>query len=195
MEKTRKHCRISALKYPASDKIDSRITTVARSMASTIVPRIPCSPEEEEKMAGIFGMDPAHPLCVYCGRPASHLDHLHPLIEKGFLSGYCSDPGNLVPCCPECNSKKGSSDWEDYMRNNEGITNQDGCMEERMRRLKDFTVKMPARKIDYDRIPGFREMWDRQMKAIENDLKQTRASLEDYRGSVLEEYGLKWDSF
>ena len=190
MAKPRPHCKIGKLKYPASDKIKSRTTTVARSMASTIVPRIPCSAEEEEKMARIFGMDPSHPLCVYCGRPASHLDHLHPLIDNGFLSGYCSDPGNLVPCCPECNSKKGSTDWADYMRNNGEITNRDGRVQERMDRLKVFTEEMPARKIDFDGIPGFRQMWDRQKYLIENELRKTQDALEKYMDRVNEEYDL-----
>jgi 5-methylcytosine-specific restriction endonuclease McrA len=46
----------------------------------------------------------ANPLCVYCGAPASELDHVVPLSMGG-------DPfalENLVSSCKRCNSSKGA---------------------------------------------------------------------------------------
>lgn len=39
--------------------------------------------------------------CVYCGVPATGLDHLHPLAQGGAHSFE-----NLAPCCKSCNSRK-----------------------------------------------------------------------------------------
>jgi len=51
-------------------------------------------------------------LCAYgCGRPATTNDHIWPVSRGGE-----SRPGNLVPCCRSCNSKKKNHDptaWVD----------------------------------------------------------------------------------
>ncbi len=56
-------------------------------------------------------------LCCYCGRTFKPsdltMDHLVPIIRGGK-----SVPGNLVPACKECNSKKKyllPSEWEEYL--------------------------------------------------------------------------------
>jgi hypothetical protein len=59
--------------------------------------------------------------CVYCGQPATQLDHFRSLTEKGNLSqkgrptGYITDIFNLVPCCSTCNSSKANANWRDWM--------------------------------------------------------------------------------
>ena len=108
MKKTHKRpaCRISELKYPAPDNIKSRISTLARAMASTLAPRKPCSSEDEEMWLKIFGSNDGDLKCAYCGAKATHLDHLYPLINDTRPTGYGTEPGNLVPCCSDCNQKK-----------------------------------------------------------------------------------------
>ncbi len=43
-------------------------------------------------------------ICVYCGTETTGIDHLVPLSHGG--SG--NAPENLAPCCPKCNSVKGT---------------------------------------------------------------------------------------
>lgn len=46
--------------------------------------------------------------CVYCSKQAKTWDHLTSLVKNGELHGYGHQIGNLVPCCQQCNSAKGS---------------------------------------------------------------------------------------
>ena len=181
MTKNRAKLKIGRLKYPSSDKIKSRTSTIARSMASTIVPRIPCTPEDNRKIASILQMDLDKPTCVYCGQPANHLDHLHPLIDNVFPSGYCSDPGNLVPCCRRCNQDKGSADWKTFMEKNRERLNSDGGYEDRFSRLQRLTEEMPALRIPFDQSPGFREMWNREYDRIKNALEHAQTALDSFK--------------
>jgi 5-methylcytosine-specific restriction endonuclease McrA len=49
-------------------------------------------------------------ICQYCGfGEATTFDHFLP---KGFFPELCVLPINLIPCCSDCNSKKGSR-WKD----------------------------------------------------------------------------------
>ena len=99
-------------KYPAADKIGSRTSTVARSMASTLMPRI--KGVDDQNDMGIWSKESVI-CCAYCGGKANHVDHLFPLVEGKYPSGYYSNPENLVPCCGDCNQSKGAKSWEEYM--------------------------------------------------------------------------------
>lgn len=44
-------------------------------------------------------------VCVYCGNPAEHADHLMPLARGGL---HCRD--NIVPACADCNEHKQARD-------------------------------------------------------------------------------------
>ncbi|MFG3405623.1 HNH endonuclease [Streptomyces sp. NPDC048142] len=41
--------------------------------------------------------------CCYCGRWATHLDHVHPLSKGG-----ADKESNMVPACADCNLSKGA---------------------------------------------------------------------------------------
>ena len=41
--------------------------------------------------------------CRYCGAPATHVDHLVPVVRGG-----TDDPENLAAACPTCNLEKGA---------------------------------------------------------------------------------------
>jgi 5-methylcytosine-specific restriction endonuclease McrA len=43
----------------------------------------------------------AKPICIYCGRPATTVDHILPRSRGG-----TDDPDNVVPACKACNSAK-----------------------------------------------------------------------------------------
>jgi 5-methylcytosine-specific restriction endonuclease McrA len=65
------------------------------------------------KLVEKFKADGKGPRCVYCGTIAFTdsnfltVDHIIPL-HLGGSSGY----DNIVPCCWECNSSKGSQVWD-----------------------------------------------------------------------------------
>ncbi|MBE2197473.1 MAG: HNH endonuclease [Anaerolinea sp.] len=44
--------------------------------------------------------------CAYCGRPFYTMDHVLPLGNGGGTTFV-----NVVPCCEECNSRKGAAVW------------------------------------------------------------------------------------
>lgn len=44
--------------------------------------------------------------CAYCGRPYETMDHIIPLACGGGTT-----LTNILPCCRECNQKKGESVW------------------------------------------------------------------------------------
>jgi hypothetical protein len=49
--------------------------------------------------------------CGYCGKDANTLDHIVPRDHGGI-----SEKINLLPCCGNCNIKKGSKPVEDWYR-------------------------------------------------------------------------------
>ena len=90
--------------YPAADKIGSRSSTVARAMASTLMPRIGAVDVERSTMLhlslddkdiiklkkdkirykdnqAIITLHLSGLKCVYCGELATNLDHLFPFIK------------------------------------------------------------------------------------------------------------------
>jgi 5-methylcytosine-specific restriction endonuclease McrA len=176
--------KIGNRKYPSADKIGSRSSTIARSMASTLMPRKGANASDCEKMAKLlYGLNklPETLKCVYCGRDATHLDHLHPLIDKKEPTGYFTEPANLVPCCSSCNQKKGNDEWDVFMKKTEEkfkYLNQDGKKEERITRLRAFVKEMPATKLSIDE--GFMEKWRIIYKTIIEDLDKAQQTLIEY---------------
>ncbi len=56
--------------------------------------------------------------CHYCGCPTPPreltMDHVVPIVRGG-----CSERGNVVPCCKDCNTRKKDLlplEWEDYLQ-------------------------------------------------------------------------------
>ena len=172
---------INGLKYPATDRIKSRNTTLNRSMANTLMHRFPCSQEIEVKWKSFFSSN----TCAYCGKPATHLDHLYSLIDeknKKRPSGYGTEPGNLVPCCSKCNQPKGKMDWETFMRSEKckhvgSVKNSDPilAMEERIQNIKDFQKDMPAKKMSF--TPSMMAEWDKLVVDFEIILKNVEEKL------------------
>lgn len=64
----------------------------------------------------MLGQNPDEPLtCVYCESNAQTWDHLVGLVKDSQLRGYGHQIGNLIPCCRDCNSQKGSKDWQEFI--------------------------------------------------------------------------------
>lgn len=110
--------QLFGLNYPSADKIASRTSTVARAMASTLVPIVDASDDDINDIKCLF--EGTQPRCVYCGCENTtnnklQLDHLFSLVGDKYPSGFCTEPANLVPCCSACNGSKGAKPWYEYM--------------------------------------------------------------------------------
>lgn len=177
--------RINGLKYPAADRLTARTSTICRAMACTLLLREPCTQEQDTKWRHFF---PAK-ICAYCGKEAVHLDHLHPLIEKREPTGYGTEPANLVPCCRECNQKKSSMHWEEFMRSEKcnhigDATTADPqiAMENRIRNIRAFQDAFPPNRIVLDKAT--KAKWNELLSKFDADLKQAQELLLEMKGQL-----------
>ncbi|UOR00146.1 HNH endonuclease (plasmid) [Hymenobacter sp. 5317J-9] len=113
---------IVGIKLPARMKIDSLKTSIRRAFINTIVPEVRPTAAQEAAWRAQLGIAPLAVDglgCVYCGRPATQLDHFRNLTAAdGRPSGYITDIYNLVPCCSTCNSSKAGKHWKIWMTSN-----------------------------------------------------------------------------
>lgn len=179
----RKACKIAGLKYPASDNVKNRKSTIARAMASTLAPRIPCSPEMDEKWQKIFCDKDDGLNCAYCGAKATHLDHLFPLIKDEFPTGYGTEPGNLVPCCSKCNSKKRNMGWKHYM-DSESCEHIDEGKEDRKNRIRRLIEEFNLNPTNWNEVKGFREAWFDAINKCKEALNVAQTVAEDSKKKV-----------
>jgi hypothetical protein len=94
-----------------------RVTTINHAFASAIAPVDKYEPEKLDAALRLLNQEPDGDLCcVYCGKPSETWDDLVGLVKNGELNGYGHQLGNLVPCCKRCNSKKGTKNWIEHLR-------------------------------------------------------------------------------
>ncbi|MGJ0308824.1 HNH endonuclease [Aliarcobacter cryaerophilus] len=101
---------------------NKRKTTINHAFASSIAP-IDLYNDTKIREALLFlEQDPDSLLkCVYCENEAQTWDHLVGLVKNNELRGFGHQIGNLVPCCKECNSKKGSKDYQIFIQEHNKI--------------------------------------------------------------------------
>lgn len=181
----RSACKINGYKYPAADKLSGRASTVCRSMASTLLKREPCTPETEQKWLKFF----PEKKCAYCGKDATHLDHLYAFIVDRRPTGYGTEPANLVPCCEQCNQPKGNMYWEDYMRSDKckhvgdaQTDNVELAMEKRIANIKAFQKEMPPNVISIDET--CLKKWDEMLLNFDEALKKAQKELDDLKSMI-----------
>ena len=181
----RNACKINGFKYPAADTISGRTSTICRSMACTLLNREACSPEEEKEWMKFF----PDKKCAYCGKPATHLDHLHALIFDRKPTGYGTEAANLVPCCTECNQPKGNIHWEDFMRSDnchhvgdEQTNDLKKAMERRIENIKLFQKSMPPKKVDIDK--DVLDKWTSLLKDFDQALNDAQKILLEIKGEL-----------
>lgn len=93
-----------------------RKTTVAHAFASALAPSDEYDEARIEQSLVALGQKNLTQLtCVYCDRLAETWDHLENLVKDGRLNGYGHQIGNLVPCCRDCNSKKGGKPFRTFI--------------------------------------------------------------------------------
>ena len=169
-------CKINDLKYPEADPIAGRTSTICRSMACTLLSREACSPDQEKVWMQFF----PEKICAYCGKRATQLDHLYAYIIDRMPTGYGTEPGNLVPCCSECNQPKRNMHWEEFMRSDNchhvgDLISSDPveAMERRIEIIKQFQKEMPPKKVNIDSAILI------QWKALLNDFDKKLKEAQD----------------
>jgi len=95
-----------------------RKTTISHAFASALSVSDTYNEEKIDTALLILGQDPNKDLqCAYCNKPAETWDHIMAIVKDGKFSGYGHQIGNLIPCCKDCNSKKGNRNWKDFLIN------------------------------------------------------------------------------
>jgi len=93
-----------------------RKTTMNNAFASAIAENTEYDPGAVAKAIQFLNLErKGELLCFYCDRPSQTWDHVKALVKNGEYSGFGHTLGNLVPCCKDCNSKKGNKDPEAYL--------------------------------------------------------------------------------
>ncbi|MCQ2234186.1 MAG: HNH endonuclease [Paludibacteraceae bacterium] len=165
--------KIAELKYPSTDNIGNRTSTIARSMACTIATITSCTEDMEKEWLDIFDPNNEGLTCAYCGDKATHLDHLLPLIIKGSPTGYGTEPGNLVPCCGNCNQSKGNKDWDVYINE----INSEENAKSRIQTIESLLQKFKPQKRVFDE--EFEKKWEDIKSKCNDALREAQISLED----------------
>jgi len=192
--------KLFGFNYPSADKIGSRTSTIARSMASTLMPRIGATDQIQLQMAALLyygkefkeleekeqqqikcdlkksNSDRLIIKCVYCGNTATHLDHLYPLVDNKTPTGFASEPANLVPCCGKCNQSKGSKSWDVYMdlKNYEEVNSDTNDIKKRKTAIKNRLNSCSTRgdkKIDLGLRKEYLKIYCKYFKFIDTDNK------------------------
>jgi hypothetical protein len=110
-----------------------RRTTINHAFASALAPSEPYDEQRLDEALHLLGQEPDDELCcIYCGQAAQTWDHLYNLVQDGVLFGFGHQIGNLVPCCRDCNSRKGSRSWESFLEEAIPDSNQRRLVAERI---------------------------------------------------------------
>ena len=93
-----------------------RKTTINHAFASALSVADAYDEKKVDEALSLLGQDPEQNLlCVYCDKPAETWDHIMAIVKDGKFSGFGHQIGNLIPCCKDCNSKKGNKDWRKFL--------------------------------------------------------------------------------
>jgi hypothetical protein len=115
------------------------------------------------------------------------------LVAKAKFRGTGHQIGNLVPCCGTCNSRKGSKDWETYLR--DVVTEL--AFEGKRKAIADYTAKFavvvdpdgpeklrPAKWQRYDEIRGQILSLMKEADEIAADMRAAVLAHEEQRSSL-----------
>lgn len=128
--------------------LEKRKTTLNNAFASAIAPNDSYNITVLKNAVVLLRQDPEKKLkCIYCDKPAKTWDHAYGLVKDSEFSGYGHVIGNLLPCCKNCNSKKGNKNWETFLKENNG-NNTD----EKIRMIKRYFEKNHLKKVNPKKI-------------------------------------------
>jgi len=159
---------------------DKRRTTINHAFASAIAPSDSYSDNQINEALIFLGQNPNEDLvCVFCGEVAETWDHLLGLVKDGELRGYGHQIGNLVPCCKECNSKKGRTEFDRFINESDRINKNKIELIELLNRYQDrfakkinldaLNQKVPAEFEEFRRVK--QNIFDLMKKADEIAIK------------------------
>jgi hypothetical protein len=93
-----------------------RQTTINHMFAAAIAPADIYDEGTIGRAIQLLGQDPERDLeCAYCGDLADTWDHVFATVKDSQFSGYGHRLGNLLPCCKQCNSRKGNKTWDAHL--------------------------------------------------------------------------------
>lgn len=168
--------------------LSGRRSTINNAFVHEIIFHPGNKTEENKMWLKRFGQIQGEEKCVYCGERAGTIDHIFNLTIQGLPSGYNSDYNNLVPCCKDCNSKKGATLWQDYMKTDEMIKIEGH--EQRFEVLEKILKKYPPFYFDFKEVVG-EEKWNNYIKMKEEllmKMDETSEVLIKLRKLVYEHY-------
>ncbi|MBR6072504.1 MAG: HNH endonuclease [Acholeplasmatales bacterium] len=150
-------------KMPIKSNLKSRISTINNAFAISIIPYVPPQEEVLEEYYNELKIEPKQ--CGYClTKGAKTVDHIFPVVKDGLPFGYLTDINNLIPCCKDCNSKKGGKLFKDWYKSKENIKRlkelklNETTINERYNIISDY-IKKHEKQYDFEKIIG-KEKWD-----------------------------------
>lgn len=148
-----------------------RRTTIAHAFASALAPSDTYDKKEIEEALERLGQTNLKKLaCVYCGKSAQTWDHLTNLVKAGEFNGYGHQIGNLVPCCRDCNSSKGSLAFEKYVDGLALKAEEKDDLKDRLRDHQKLAKEVDSAKATAEEIKllkEFRAIQDKVLKLLE----------------------------
>lgn len=169
-------------KMPARSTLKQRSSTINNAFAMSITPYI--RPDNSELNDYYKKLKIEENQCAYCLRKGigSGRDHLKPLVHNGMPTGYITDIHNLVPCCSECNSSKGSKTFEEWYKSSKNIVRlknfglSEKNIEEHYETILEFSSNI-SDPIDFEKILG-KELWSEYKKRKEDLNRQLKENQE-----------------
>lgn len=162
-----------------------RKTTINHAFASSIAPCDPYSDERSRAAVIRLGQDPTADLtCIYCGREAETWDHVFATVDESEFSGAGHRLGNLLPCCKQCNSKKGNKDWSAYV---DALGLDDEEAAKRKRVIADYLAEyfqkdeLPKDLPEYKQLLALRDQIIRAMQDADVIAKTIREKMANQR--------------
>ncbi len=94
---------------------------------------------------------------------AQGLDHIRATGQNiGFIV-QCHRIGNLLPSCTECNSKKRSMHWRDFLKK---YKSKDKTYKRRVRRITAYTNQYKVSNLSFKRIPEYQALQRKLEKVL-----------------------------
>lgn len=109
-------------KMPSKSNLKGRTSTINNAFAIGITPYLKPDADVLDSYYSELKIEPDQ--CGYCLRigEGKTMDHINPLVVAGMPSGYITDINNLIPCCKDCNSKKGGKFFSKWYKESDNVS-------------------------------------------------------------------------
>ena len=154
---------------PTKSSLKSRSSTINNAFVISITPFIVPDNSVLKDYYEELQIEPQQ--CGYCMRmgEGKTVDHINPLVIDSMPSGFITDINNLIPCCKDCNSKKGGKLFKKWYLEKEnvirlkglGMTDED--INSRYEIISNYIDKHCSTPYSYQDIVGDK-LWDEYCK-------------------------------